>query len=481
MDTSLYHSLLNAVDGVVWEADAQTLEFKFVSESVYKILGYTPEEWMSSPTFWQDHIYHEDVAAAVNFCHIETQQGRNHTFDYRMIKADGTLAWLKDIVSVVIENGKPRSLCGIMVDITENKLSSELDHLEKEVLQLTVDNDSDIEKVLHTYMAGIEHLFPHMKCSILKVRDNKLYNWAAPSLEKTYTEHIEQKEIGPMVGSCGTAAYLNETVIVNDIANDERWALLKDITLAHGLKACWSVPVTDSNNNVVAVLGIYYSTIKEPNEAEIVIIKRVASKLKLILENRAYATMMEEMNMLLLQCQSLANFGNWQWDIESNTVTWSDVLYEIYGLDKKNFPATFEGYQALLHPDDKEQVTNIIQEALQTGNDIVFEERILRPDGEIRYLNSWGRVIKADNGKPIKMIGVCLDSTDAKMTQSKMEEIAWQQSHIVRAPLASLMGLVHLLKDEPATNNETQKLLQHILEKADEVDTVIRKISHITK
>ena len=72
MDSSLYQSLLQAVDGVVWEADAQTFEFKYVSDSVYRILGYTQEEWLSSPTFWQDHIYHEDVEAAIRYCHVET-------------------------------------------------------------------------------------------------------------------------------------------------------------------------------------------------------------------------------------------------------------------------------------------------------------------------------------------------------------------------------------------------------------------------
>ena len=480
MDSRLYRSLLQAVDGVVWEADAQTFEFKFVSESVYRILGYTQEEWMSSPTFWQDHIYPEDVEDAVRYCHVETQQLRNHTFDYRMIKADGSLVWIKDIVSVASENDKPKSLFGIMVDITENKLSSGLDLLENEVLQLTVGNVSNIEKVLNTYLTGLESLFPQMKCSILKVKDGRLYNWSAPSLPRTYTYLIEQAPIGPFAGSCGAAAYWREMVIVNDIATDERWADYKDAALSHGLNACWSIPVIDSNDNVIAVLGIYYTKIKQPEETEVIIMRRVAAKLKLILENRNYATMMQEMNDLLLQCQSLANFGNWQWDVESNRVTWSEVLYSIYGLNKNTFAATFEGYQALLHADDKEQVINIIESALHSGKDTVFEERILRPDGEVRYLKSWARAVKNDMGKPVKMIGVCLDITDAKNTKSKMEEIAWQQSHIVRAPLASLMGLVHLLKDEKGTSNELDTMLDHILEKAEDLDAVIRKISNIS-
>ena len=61
-----------------------------------------------------------------------------------------------------------------------------------------------------------------------------------------------------------------------------------------------------------------------------------------------------------------------------------------------------------------------------------------------------------------------------------MEEIAWHQSHIIRAPLASLMGVVHLLKDEKSTSKELNTMLDHILEKADDLDAVIRKINNIT-
>ena len=476
-----YQSLLQAVEGIVWEADAQTFEFNFISNKVEDVLGYTPGEWLSEPNFWKNHIYAEDRENAMNFlCGLQTQKSVSHTFDYRMIKADGGIVWIKDLVSVINENGR-QWLCGIMVDITETKLLADLDHLEKAVLELNARKGTDIEAVLNAYVRGIEALFHQMKCSILRVRNNRLYNWASQSLPAAYVQSINDLEIGPENGSCGTAAFLKKRVIVSDIENDVKWARYKHLALPYDLRACWSYPVADGEGNVIAVFGVYYATIKMPDEDQLSIIERTAAILKVILENRLYTEVIQEVNMLATQGQELANFGNWQWDISNNKVAWTDVLYRIYGLDETTFKATFEGYLAMLHPDDRERVKALIKEVLETHKDITFEERIVRPNGDIRHLKSWGRVILDDAGKPIKMIGACLDITNAKTTETKMNEIAWLQSHVIRAPLARLMGLIDLLKDDTPVNAQQDELLGQITNTAHELDDIIRNISSKTE
>ena len=285
------------------------------------------------------------------------------------------------------------------------------------------------------------------------------------------------KEIGPLAGSCGTAAFLKQQVIVTDIENDEHWAAYKHLALQYDLRACWSYPIIDSEGNAIAVFGIYYDKVKTPGEAELSIIERSAAILKMILENKLYEETIVEMNMMISQGQALANFGTWQWDINNNQVTWSDELFNIYGQNKQGFKATFEGYVERLHPLDRERVQGIITNALSAKKDFTFEERVVRPGGEIRHLKSWGRVMVSETGKPIKMIGACLDITQAKTTETKMEEIAWLQSHVIRAPLARLMGLAGMLHDELKLNGEQLELLDNIVDAAHELDKVIRNIT----
>jgi PAS domain S-box len=472
-----YQALVESVVGVVWEADAQTFEFTYISNNITSILGYTQEEWMSDPDFWASHIHEDDRTWAVTYCQTQTQEGQNHIFDYRMVKADGSMMWIKDLVSVVLEDGKPRLLRGVMVDITESKLLANLDNLEKTVLEQIAKKEHDLPGIMDTYMKGIEDLIPHMKCSLMQIANSRMYTLAAPSLPAEYINSIEGLPIGNHVGSCGTAAYRKEKIIVSDIATNELWTDYREIPLKYQLRACWSYPIIDSEDNVLAVFGLYYDGIKTPNDTEQEVIQRSAAILKVILESRLRARLIEEAASLIAQGQELANFGSWQWEIMDNKVQWSDVLYSIYGVDKRNHVPTYEGYLAMLHPDDKERINDTIFDALGSYEDIVFDERIIRPGGEVRYLKSWGRVIRDEKGIPQRMIGACLDVTEAKKTESKLREIAWMQSHVLRAPLARLMGLVEVLEHEQKNSGMKSDVLEHILETAHELDKVIREIS----
>ncbi|WP_149243311.1 PAS domain-containing protein [Dyadobacter sp. 32] len=410
-------SLIESVNGIVWEATASEFEFSFVSDNVKSILGYTPEEWLGERHFWESHIHPDDLEKAVSYCERQVSLLKDHIFDYRMIKADGSIIWIKDIVSVIIEDGQPACLRGLMVDITETKIIEELNVLERAVLKQSATNDTSLNEVVSMYLRGIETIFPAMQCSMHKIKENCLDLAVAPSISPVYLQALYNLPIGPMAGSCGTAAYLKERVIVTDIANDKRWMDHAALALEYNLRACWSQPIINSEGFVLATLGFYYNKVRSPLESELMVIERTSSILKVILENRHKSILLEETTLLMQQGQELAGFGNWQWDISNNLVKWSEVLYDIYGLDKNSFKATFEGYQELLHPNDRERVKEGILQVLRDKRDIVFEERIVRPDGEIRHLKSWGRLQSDENGNPVKMLGACLDITESKKNQ----------------------------------------------------------------
>ncbi|MFV5685076.1 PAS domain S-box protein [Flavobacterium sp. GB2R13] len=114
-------SLINTIDGIVWECDIDTFSFSFISKKVEKILGYSPEEWLASKTFRADHIHPEDKEWTLNYCITKSSQSLNHDFEYRMIAKNGAVVWLRDIVNVIFEDGKAVSLRGIMIDITKTK------------------------------------------------------------------------------------------------------------------------------------------------------------------------------------------------------------------------------------------------------------------------------------------------------------------------------------------------------------------------
>lgn len=114
-------SLIDTIDGIVWEADPVDFHFTFISRKTEEILGYTPEEWLNSHSFWADHVHPDDRDWVVNYCDVCTKALQAHDFEYRMIAKDGTVVWLRDIVNVIAENQQPVLLRGIMINITKQK------------------------------------------------------------------------------------------------------------------------------------------------------------------------------------------------------------------------------------------------------------------------------------------------------------------------------------------------------------------------
>ncbi|HVY26645.1 MAG TPA: PAS domain S-box protein [Polyangiaceae bacterium] len=138
-----------------------------------------------------------------------------------------------------------------------------LDEGEARVLEL-VAADTPLEHTLRELALLFEAQAEGMLASILFVQDGKMRHAAAPSLPAQWREAVDGEPIGPNRGSCGTAAYLKEPVIVTDISTDLRWAAYRDVALSLGLRACWSTPIMGSERDVVGTFAFYYREPREP-------------------------------------------------------------------------------------------------------------------------------------------------------------------------------------------------------------------------
>lgn len=133
-----------------------------------------------------------------------------------------------------------------------------------------------LAEVMRRICLQIEERFPDVVCSVLTVdRSGTLHPLASPSLPDEYSQGLDNLTIGPNVGSCGTAAYLGLPVEVHDIASDPRWSpypAFQQAALSLGLKACWSSPLIDEKNTVLATFALYFREPRAPyaEEREIV-------------------------------------------------------------------------------------------------------------------------------------------------------------------------------------------------------------------
>lgn len=410
-----YQTLIENVDGIIWEADANTFEFSFVSPQVQRILGYSPEEWLQEKEFWLNHIHPEDRDYAYSFCKSNIENGKDHTFEYRMQKKSGEYILLQDRVAVLKSKGKSNRLKGILVDINSSFFNQKLEQMERSVMEKSMEVEATLEEVLTLQMRKLEEIFPEMKASTLKVKNEKIYNLASPSLSAEYLQSITGQPIGPRAGSCGTAAFLQEEVIVSDVSTDPRWENYSHLGKLYGFQACWSRPIFNKQGEVVATFANYYNEKREPRSIEKIAINRAHRLASLILERYSDLAQIKHINELNAFIYRATNEAVYEWDIKEDSVNWGESFERFFGY-KHNGIFTSQDWNALIHPDDFDEVSKDIAEFMDNPEMSKLEKghRLLKKDGSIAFVEVIGFLIRNESGEPIRMIGILRDVTETK-------------------------------------------------------------------
>ena len=136
-----FRRFVESTNVIVWEMDLSTWRFTYVSPPAVEILGYPMDDWYGE-NFWIDHIHPDDRAQALEYCTAATKRGEDHDFEYRMIAADGRTVWLSDIVTVLSDADGPKSLQGVMIDITERRRAEEILRESEERFRTLIDSSS---------------------------------------------------------------------------------------------------------------------------------------------------------------------------------------------------------------------------------------------------------------------------------------------------------------------------------------------------
>jgi PAS domain S-box-containing protein len=291
--------------------------------------------------------------------------------------------------------------------------AAEVLHSQNRVLELVV-RGAPLNETLDLYLRSIELQSPGMLSSILLLDEDGVHvrHAAAPSLPDSYVRAIDGQPIGPNAGSCGTAAHRREAVIVEDIATDPLWTAYRDGALTHGLRACWSTPIFDSQQRVLGTFALYFRTPGRPSPRHRHLIGVTTHTAALAIV--AHRDRQEAARRLgqFEEAQRLAELGSYDWDVRSGRVRRSKELCRIFGMSPDEFRPTMEAYFERVHPDDRATTTITIERSEQERKPFDFEERIVRPDGEVRHLRSQGNWITDPGGESERLVGVSQDITE---------------------------------------------------------------------
>jgi PAS domain S-box-containing protein len=374
-------------------------------------------------------------------------------FERKLLRKNGEII----LVEVSLSALRGRYYQAIIRDISQRKWREALLAGENRVLEMVAKGDS-LADILDKLCLLVEEQSSDVLVSILLMDPNgkQLRHGAAPNLPKTYTEAIDGAFIGPAVGSCGTAAYRAEQVIVSDIATDPLWADFRDLALAHSLRACWSTPIFSSEGRVIGTFAMYYREPRSPSQREQETIKHITYLAGVAIQRKLAERARRESEAYLAEAQRLSHTGSWAWAPATGEIRyWSEETYRVLGFDPEPGPPRFETFLERLSLEDQDKVRELFGNAIREKADFETDYRIVHPSGGIKHIHVVGHPVCDEVGNLVEFVGTVIDITESK----RSEEALRASEQVARGQVEALAQSLDVL----ATAPEPEKLIGQML------------------
>jgi diguanylate cyclase (GGDEF)-like protein/PAS domain S-box-containing protein len=320
--------------------------------------------------------------------------------------------------SIKRENRR-RHLVSEQLRIRTNELA-----LQNTILQ-KINHGIALPTLLDELARQVEKLHPGMLCSILLLDDNNQLRYgAAPSLPDFYNQAIDGLAIGDGVGSCGTAAYLGERYIVEDVQKHPYWAAFRVLTEQAGIQSCWSQPIKNNEGKVLGTFAIYHTQPAKPKPTEIALIEVYANLAQLSIEHTRADIALKESERRLYFVLRGSGLGFWDWKIDSHKVEVHTIEMEVFRYQYDKICVISPVWLDFIYPDDREKVWKSIREVLN-GKRVThqIEYRVLDNKGIVHWVLDHASIVQRDEkGKPIRMSGTHIDITERKLADQHLRE-----------------------------------------------------------
>jgi signal transduction histidine kinase/PAS domain-containing protein len=254
-----------------WACRIATREMIHSSEEHHRLFGLDPErEGIPSFDEFYQRIHPEDRDRTIDDLERAILAGSNVEAHFRVVIPEGTTRYMYGIGHPVVKpSGNTGEFVGAVMDVTERTRAVAMRDGESRILEM-IARDAALERILENLVRVVEAQFAGLLCSVLLLDEDGQHAWhgAAPSLPEPYTKAINGLCIGPKAGSCGTAMYRRETVVVTDILQDPLWEAYRDVVAPYGLRACWSTPIIAHSGKPLGSFAMYYREPRSPSPGE---------------------------------------------------------------------------------------------------------------------------------------------------------------------------------------------------------------------
>ena len=309
--------------------------------------------------------------------------------------------------------------------IDHQRIAEALSLLDKAVLEMIM-AQRPVAQVLENLCLKIEEISAGLLCSILLLdqRSGTLHSGIGPSLPNGYLETVNGAKIGPRAGSCGTAAYLQQLVVVSDIATDPLWADHKHLALPHGLRACWSMPIPSRDGTTLGTFACYYSQPRAPDSYHLTLINRASHLAGIAIEyhrtrtelqaaEQRYRTLVERLPAITYIAE-VGSLGRWHFV--------SPQIESMLGFSADEWLSDPGIWMRCIHEDDRQIALAAEKRVQETGELYQAEYRMCARDGRILWFRDEAKLLEAPDGSIPLMQGVLYDITEYKRLEDQLRQ-----------------------------------------------------------
>jgi PAS domain S-box-containing protein len=376
------------------------------SDETYRILDFTRE---TNPTLDLvfDRIHPEDLDRMREIRDRATQNGMDLDVEHRILLPDGAIKYLHAVAHAGRDSSGNLEYIGVVTDITERKRAEEERQALSRDLQESNARLEEAQRVAHVGywewdLETGEVIWSDETYRIFGLKPQQRPMDLATVRGMVHSEDREALYSGVDVEIDAGVHPVAEFRIVTPSG---------EVRTVHAITSkLWGVMPGDPDNEASGKARRLFGTVQDITER-----KRAEEELQVLYRE------LQESKASLDEAQRVAHIGSWVWDLEKNHVTYSDEYYRIFGLGPGKGPIDIATVREMIHPEDRDYVFRIAEDAIRSGEPAECEHRILRPNGEIRIVHSRGDLKKDASGRPYQMLGVSQDITDRKRAEQALQ------------------------------------------------------------
>ncbi|MBT3382599.1 MAG: PAS domain S-box protein [Prolixibacteraceae bacterium] len=417
-------------------------KYEYVSPASLAVFGYTPNEFYDTPILIQKAI-HPDWHK-----YFEEQWGKLIAgemppfYEYQIIHKSGETRWLHQRNTLVKDKkNKAIAIEGIVTDISKRKTAEKELLAEKEFSEKIIETSNamivglDKDHVIRIFNNGAEKITGYFKEEVLGKDWFTIF----------FSDEIQDEMNAVWKEAWGVLSHSYENIILNK-KGDKRIISWQTTGIYDG---------KDSNKHLMISIGEDITT------------------------NKQKEALVQESLVKLNEAQNIAHTGNWELDLITQKLLWSNEVYRIFDLEPQQFEATEEAFLNNIHPDDRKFVYNAFTESVKNKTPYNIVHRLLLKDGTVKYVNEVCKTYYNKSGEPIRSVGTVQDITERKQTEDALQESqTFNQTLLDTSP--DLIYVYDIIERKNIYSNQgIQKILGYSIEEIQKMgENILSDLMH---